>query len=164
MTCDSCGKNQATVHLTEIEKGKPRERHLCEACAQKTGLVGKAPSLQEILGGMIQQQIKALGEEGMVKCPYCGIRFGEFWAKGRLGCPRDYEVFEKNLVPLVEKLQGEASQHRGRIPSRAGTEVAREMRMRELRAVLDDHIRHERYEEAAAIRDEIRRLEESDAA
>ncbi|MHC4598975.1 MAG: UvrB/UvrC motif-containing protein [Planctomycetota bacterium] len=163
MICQSCGKEVATVHLTEIEKGKRREVHLCESCAQQKGVVGKAPSLQEILGGMIQQQIKAMGEEGMTKCPFCGIRFAEFRAKGRLGCPNDYEVFHKTLVPLVEKLQGGASQHRGRVPTRLGDEITRDMMLRKLKLNLDEMIKKEDYEGAAKLRDEIRRLEEADA-
>jgi protein arginine kinase activator len=161
--CQVCGKEVATVHLTEIDKGVQKEVHLCEACAQKQGVVGKAPSLQDILQGMIQQQVKAMGEEGSQQCPYCGIRFGEFRSKGRLGCPRDYEVFHASLAPLIEKVQGGATQHRGRVPSRAGAEVAREMRLRALRATLDELVRKEDYEGAAKLRDEIRELEASDA-
>lgn len=161
--CQVCGKEVATVHLTEIEKGKQKEIHLCEACAQKQGVVSKAPSLQEILQGMIQKQVKELGEEGTVQCPQCGIRFAEFRAKGRLGCPHDYEVFRAGLAPLIEKVQGGASQHRGRVPSRAGEEVARDMRLRALRSTLDDLVRKEDYEGAAKVRDEIRKLEAPDA-
>jgi protein arginine kinase activator len=163
MNCQSCSKEVATVHLTEIEKGKQKELHLCEACAQKKGVVGKAPSLQEILGGMIQQQIKAMGEEGMAKCPFCGIRFSEFRSKGRLGCPNDYDVFHKNLVPLVEKLQGGASQHRGRVPVSLGEDVAKDMKLRKMKLNLDELVKKEDYEGAAKLRDEIRRLEEADA-
>jgi Tol biopolymer transport system component len=32
MNCDSCG-NDATIHITEIRRGLPSERHLCEKCA-----------------------------------------------------------------------------------------------------------------------------------
>jgi len=32
MNCDSCG-NEATIHITEIRRGLPSERHLCEKCA-----------------------------------------------------------------------------------------------------------------------------------
>ena len=164
MLCQECGKDVATVHLTEIEKGVQHEVHLCDACAQKKGVVGKVPSLQELLGGMIQQQIKALGEEGKTKCPFCGISFGQFRTKGRLGCPNDYEVFYKHLQPIVEKLQGGASQHRGRVPSRLEAGVSREMKLRELRSMLEDVVKKEDYEAAARIRDEIRQLEESDAS
>ncbi|MCU0722269.1 MAG: UvrB/UvrC motif-containing protein [Planctomycetes bacterium] len=161
--CQVCGKEAATVHLTEIEKGKQKEVHLCEACAQKQGVVSKAPSLQDILQGMIQKQMKEIGEEGSQQCPFCGIRFGEFRTKGRLGCARDYEVFRAGLAPLIEKVQGGATQHRGRVPSRAGAEVAREMRLRALRATLEEHVRKEDYEAAAKVRDELRKLEATDA-
>ena len=33
MTCNQCQANQATVHLTDIQKGVPAEQHLCEKCA-----------------------------------------------------------------------------------------------------------------------------------
>jgi len=160
--CDLCSKEVATVHLTEIEKGKPREVHLCDSCAHKKGVVAKTPSLQEILSGVIQQQMSALGEEGKQKCPYCGIKFGEFRSKGRLGCPRDYEVFHSSLEPLVKKLQGGADQHRGRKPGRLRREVMRDMKIRELKASLHEMIRKERYEDAAGLRDRIRSLEEDD--
>ena len=161
--CQSCGKEVATVHLTEIEKGKPKEVHLCEACAQKQGVVGKAVSIQDVLQGMIQQQVKAMGEEGSHQCPFCGIRFGEFRSKGRLGCGHDYEVFHETLAPLIEKVQCGATQHRGRMPSKAGAEVEREMRIRTLRGTLEELVRKEDYEAAARVRDEIRKMEGSDA-
>ena len=44
MICQICGKEVATVHLTEIEKGKQKELHFCEGCAQKKGVVGKCPA------------------------------------------------------------------------------------------------------------------------
>lgn len=161
--CDLCSKEVATVHLTEIEKGKAKEVHLCEGCAHKKGVVSKSPSPLEILSGMIQQQVSALGEEGKQRCPYCGIKFGEFRAKGRLGCPRDYEVFHSSLEPLIRKLHNGADQHRGTKPVRLQPEVIREIRLREMKMTLDDLIRKERYEEAAKIRDSIRKLEEADA-
>jgi len=36
MKCDNCGKEPATVHLTEIDvDGQKHELDLCEECAQK---------------------------------------------------------------------------------------------------------------------------------
>ena len=32
--CERCNK-QATVHMTEISNGKPRDVHLCDACVAK---------------------------------------------------------------------------------------------------------------------------------
>ena len=55
--CDSCGKNEATVHLTEIVKDeegqeKKSETHLCEECAQKQG-VGPQFTPQSFLGQLV---------------------------------------------------------------------------------------------------------------
>ena len=38
MTCDLCGKSEATVHLTEVVDKQTRELHLCESCAKKKGI------------------------------------------------------------------------------------------------------------------------------
>ena len=35
MLCDTCSKNPASVHLTEIIGGEITEVHLCEECAKK---------------------------------------------------------------------------------------------------------------------------------
>jgi protein-arginine kinase activator protein McsA len=35
MNCDTCGKPDPTVHLTEIRNGRKIQRHLCESCAAK---------------------------------------------------------------------------------------------------------------------------------
>ena len=162
MLCENCGKEVATVHLTEIEKGKLKERNFCEACAQKKGVVAKAPSLHEILGGMIQQQIKALGEEGMAKCPFCGIRFGEFRAKGRLGCPHDYVQFEHELEPLIANIHG-AVEHTGRRPQRpAGSELPESTesltQVIGLRKGIREAVEQEEYERAGSLRDEINQV------
>jgi protein-arginine kinase activator protein McsA len=40
MTCESCGVNEAAVHVTERAGAGAVERHLCLACAEKAGLYG----------------------------------------------------------------------------------------------------------------------------
>ena len=37
MLCDECGKNKATVHLTEIINEQITKLNLCEACAKEKG-------------------------------------------------------------------------------------------------------------------------------
>ena len=45
MNCQTCDKSDATVQLTEIVGGKPRQLRLCKACLRKRdlGLPGWAP-------------------------------------------------------------------------------------------------------------------------
>ena len=78
----------------------------------------------------------------------------DFRSKGRLGCPRCYEVFRGDLMPLLQRIH-EAQTHRGRLPGRIvqPTAVAAEDRnLSDLRRRLEDAVRGERYEEAAQLR------------
>ena len=49
MLCEACGKNPATVHITEnpSDKENRKEIHLCEDCARENGQV-QEPSLSQI--------------------------------------------------------------------------------------------------------------------
>jgi hypothetical protein len=87
----------------------------------------------------------------VTRCPECGISFEEFRAKGRLGCPKDYEVFAKDLGPLLEKIHG-SRQHVGRVPRGAGPDTSREDRLLRLRRDLARAVKDEQYEEAARLR------------
>ena len=105
MMCQRC-QNEATVHLTEPGKGQRREFHLCPACARKAGLsLPESPPILP-LDAVVQSLIIAnvgelVGELAEMACPDCGIKFMEFRAGGRLGCPQDYSVFSKGLTDAL---------------------------------------------------------------
>ena len=159
MNCQVCEKNPATFHLTEIGDDGKTVRDLCEECAARLGVAngGSVPSLLEKL---FEGQTQALTTT-QVKCPECGITFEEFRAKGRFGCPKDYEVFAKELLPLLEKIHSGAKKHVGRVPAGFGNDTAREDALLRLRRELARAVKDENYEEAARLRDEIRTAEES---
>ena len=159
MNCQVCEKNPATFHLTEIDEGGKTVRDLCEECAARLGVTsgGQIPSL---LATLFEGQTHALATTA-TKCPECGITFEEFRAKGRLGCPRDYEVFSKELAPLLEKIHGGAKKHVGRVPAGQGKDTAREDALLRLRRELARAVKDEKYEDAARLRDEIRTAEEA---
>ena len=94
MKCQSCDST-ATVHLTDIVNGHKREIHLCQPCAEKREIVKHQElNLSAILQTVIGQHIGPLTDElARLTCPSCGIKYMEFKAEGRLGCPQDYEVF-----------------------------------------------------------------------
>ena len=119
--CQRC-QNEATVHLTEPGKGQRREFHLCPACARKAGLAlpDVPPNLP--LDAVVQSLIVAnvgelVGELAELSCPDCGIKFMEFRAGGRLGCPQDYAVFSKGLLSLLQRYHG-ATRHVGKTARR----------------------------------------------
>ncbi|MHC4660704.1 MAG: UvrB/UvrC motif-containing protein [Planctomycetota bacterium] len=165
MLCENCKKNIATVHLTEIVDDVKKEVHLCEECANDKGLSFKKQqfSLQELLGSIIAQEAKTSETaDPTASCLECGMTFADFQSKGRLGCPNDYVTFKKTLVPLLEKIHGNA-QHFGKVPSRADRGLATEKERMELKQKLAEAVKRENYELAADLRDRISKLENSDA-
>jgi protein arginine kinase activator len=75
----------------------------------------------------------------------------EVRARGRLGCPNDYGVFARGLLPLVQRAHG-ATRHVGKVARRRPA-VSERLR---LRSRLREAIAREHYEQAALLRDQLR--------
>lgn len=161
MVCDLCKKNIATVHLTEIINDQMRELHLCESCAREKGTeMEQHFGLQDMLAGFADLAEEELAEDtgDRLKCSECEMSYRDFRKIGRLGCGNCYEVFKKKLFPILRRLHG-STRHVGKIPSRMSQDVTDKLRTQELKRKLQRAIEMEEFEEAAGIRDEIRRLE-----
>lgn len=165
--CEVCQKGQATVHVTEIvglstaadEPYGLAEKHLCDSCAQAVNLphmpvTKKVPNIWKLL----QQSAQRSAQESNVRCPDCGLSLADFRSKGRLGCPKDYEIFRQHLDPLLERIHN-ACEHVGRTPGIGEAELDRRRAITDLREKLREAIREEAYESAARLRDELERLE-----
>lgn len=155
MICQRC-QNEASVHLTERVDGKRQELHLCAGCARKVGLVlPDAPpdlGLESVVQSLIAKHVGELvGELAELACPDCGVRYMDFRVGGRLGCPQDYRVFSRGLLPLLQRFHG-ATRHVGK---RARLRPGAAHRLR-LRSQLREAVALEDYEEAAKLRDQIR--------
>src|SRR5215470_9828654 len=105
MKCQSCS-SEATVHLTDIEQGHKKELHLCQACAEQQQLIKHQEiDLPVFLQSLINHHLGQLTDElSRLTCPACGIKYMEFRAEGRLGCPHDYVVFRSGLAPLLQRI------------------------------------------------------------
>jgi protein arginine kinase activator len=155
MICQRC-KNNASVHLTQRVGESRQELHLCLACAQKAGLAVPENPPDLALDAVVQSLIVAhvgelVGELADLSCPDCGIKYMEFRAGGRLGCPQDYRVFSRGLLPVLQRVHG-ATRHVGKAARQRPGAINR----LRLRSQLREAILHENYEEAARIRDELR--------
>lgn len=160
MRCQRCPK-PATLHLTEILGVKQiEEMHFCEECAQKhlyePGIAGEKLPAPKVVEAIPEND--DLEELNRLECPQCGIKFKDFRSTGRLGCPHDYEVFKKELVPLLENIHGEV-RHQGKSPRRKYPQSVASSKLGALRRQLHSAIGKEDYEQAAQIRDTIRQLE-----
>ena len=157
--CQRCNTAKATVHITDTAP-KKRERHLCEECAEKEGVIVKQhhQSANAILHEFIKQKT-GVGSTDDLSCPRCGTTFQEFQTKGVLGCPHDYEAFRDVLSPLLERAHGGGTHHVGKVPPASGIEVKQQAGLIRLRRELQEAIEQENYERAAKVRDQLKALE-----
>lgn len=156
MKCQKC-HNAASLHITEIlSEDHVEEHHLCEVCAHKYLDEPQAKNGHKAAPApRDDEEPAALGRE----CELCGIKFVDFRNTGRLGCPHDYEVFKDELGQLLENIHGE-TRHVGKVPRRLPQAKQTQAELMQLRKQLLQAVNKEAYEDAARLRDRIRRLEE----
>ena len=167
MLCQVCGKNPATVHFTEIHDNRMTEIHVCERCAEEKGLQSAATphkfDIADLLAGMVDTMTSSDEERvGRVQCPRCGLLYSAFRETGRLGCAECYVAFQFQLRPLLRRIHGD-TRHRGKVPSRDGDGAVRSRQIQRLHDELQRAVEREAFEHAAAIRDEIKKLENDEA-
>ena len=164
MLCDLCGKNQASVHLTEIIDDQMSEVHLCEECAHKKSVqMEQQFGLADLLAGLAELgQPKEASGVGGFKCANCGLTYQDFKRIGRLGCSECYATFSKYLSPLLKKIHG-STQHLGKSPHLVVPKEKKKIDLMELRMKLQQAINKEEFEEAARLRDKIKELEKGDS-
>lgn len=154
MLCEKCKKRQATTHISRTVNGVRVEKHLCAACAAE----------EEFGGGLFDMLSTVFGEvpagvPGSARCELCGRTFAQIAESGRLGCANCYKVFAKELRPSLQKMHGSVKHVGKRSPFGKAAGGDKAARLAELRDELKTSIADEAYEKAAALRDEIKRLE-----
>lgn len=160
MVCDICGKNEATVHLTEIVNDKVTKLHLCENCAREKGAeMEEHFGLNDLLAGLADLGANIEPEIiESIKCPSCGFTYRDFTKMGRLGCGQCYEAFKAQLAPLLKRIHG-SDRHAGKVPLMVGKTVRDAKTLQALKARMEKAIQTEDFEEAARLRDSIKELE-----
>lgn len=186
--CSACHKAIATVVVLDLTAGAVSgQQQLCAACAEQLGVVQtkaqiklSSEILEDLLGGL-KGKPTAAARRRDAGCAGCGTTLQDFKTRGRVGCPRCYDTFRNELLPLLQRVH-EAQSHRGRLPGRRPEQTAGPTTaagsgagagavpgagsagmLSELRRKLEEAIRGERYEEAARLRDELRTAEAGEA-
>lgn len=162
MQCQVCRKSEATIHLTEITDGVRTEQHICEHCATEQGIAVKSQiPINELLSNLLAVQPtddELFGSsEKELSCPHCGFTLDRFRKEAVLGCPYDYEVFEKSLAPLIKKAHDGKTTHCGKIPSKTSDNAKKQIELVALRQQLEAAVQTEDYELAAKLRDQIKK-------
>jgi protein arginine kinase activator len=178
MNCPLSGKpchKPKLYHITDIIDGQVKSFELCEDCAanylnpqevqeiqsQETPTEEIQPQEQALKGVfdilmafMNQSHPWVYGAKNKV-CHTCGMSLSEVQSKGQLGCPQCYEVFGPELQYFFTKAQG-GTEHVGKHPRQEESDL-----LATLEEFLDESIKKEDYEQAAALRDQIKELKES---
>ena len=157
MLCCVCKEKEAKVHLTQIVGEKMQKVDLCEQCAAQKGVNDpQGFSLADLLLGLgaSQEMEQATGGQE-VKCPNCGFTQADFKKAGRLGCSECYVTFSEGLDSLLKTMH-KGTKHTGKVPqclqqSRDLSEKIRALERKLAKAVADED-----FEQAAAMRDEIK--------
>lgn len=167
--CELCGEEPATMHLLRVVDGKVSHTHLCPRCAEGVAeqteglaLVLAVPSVLRSLGKSVAEpqpadEPPAARQERV--CGVCGTTLSDLKESGMVGCAECYQVFAELLRAMV-KPDPAAVEHMGKIPLRGPESDSLRHEMMRLERMLRELVEHERYEEAAGVRDRLAELGE----
>lgn len=160
LNCQRCGTRPATIHLTEVlPTGTHQEAHPCSACCQQAGWSPEAPppAISDLLAGKPAPHSDAPEDEGDdPACPECGLKLSEYQQVNLFGCRHDYASLGDEVVEMIKRWHG-ADRHVGRKPGDTAPGPVDTARA-DLEARLAAAVSGEHYEEAARLRDELRRI------
>lgn len=160
MLCQKCGKNPATTHIKTVINGKVTEQNLCSHCASNNGYSNFAGgSISNMLASMLGQTMQAYPQSASARCQCCGASFADIAESGKVGCANCYNEFGNELLPYLKRIHGSVC-HSGKVPGHKELVIASsDNSVEKLKAKLASLVAAEKYEEAALVRDEIKRLE-----
>src|SRR6266496_3764298 len=159
MLCCICKERNATVHYTKIDGDKVQKVDLCEECSKTKGVNDPVGfELADLLLGLgASKEIAQASGGAEIKCARCGFTQADFKKAGRLGCPECYKTFADGLEGLLKSMH-KGTRHAGKVPEalRQGRELSD--RLNALQQRLAKAIQEENFEQAAALRDEIKQM------
>ena len=158
MLCCICKEKEATVHLTQIAGDKMQKVDLCEDCAKTKGVNDPTGfSLADLLLGLgASQEIEQAAGGAEVRCPSCGFSQADFKKAGRLGCAECYRTFAEPLEGLLKTMH-KGTRHVGKVPVALRQDRDTSDRLKALQKKLAKAIEAENFEQAAVLRDEIKK-------
>lgn len=185
MLCENCGENEANIKYTQIVNGVKKEMTLCSKCAEEMGIgieklnfnmpINLSSFLGEFIGDVETNFLQGIESETKL-CKQCNMTYDDFVNTGKFGCADCYNVFNEQIDLLLKNIQG-ANRHIGRglnasnidnnskkvtpntqIKMKKNEEKKENNQLEQLEKELKIAIQEERYEDAAKIRDKIKKL------
>ncbi len=180
MLCQNCNKNEANVKYTQIINGEKKEMMLCEECSHELGIdtmnfnlpVSFSNFFSNFLDDYDTDFMPLLTKAKETRCDKCGMTYNDFIELSKFGCDNCYDVFADRIDPILKRLQGsnrylgkkaeinEANREaNNKVEKKVKKEESKKEKIENLKQQLKDLVKEEKYEEAAKIRDEIKKLE-----
>lgn len=167
MLCQNCKKNEATTHIKRVLNGEATESHLCHTCAQNLGYTNFFDdfsfNMPSLFAGLFSDTLPTLSEANISRCEKCGCSFDDIVKSGRVGCADCYEKFYEKLLPSIQRIHGKAK-HSGKTPVNIPKEPVKpkektpEEIIAQLEKDMQKAVNEQNFEQAAIIRDEIKKL------
>lgn len=163
MLCEYCGENEASLHLVTFINGEKVEKHICSECAGQMNVHGvfNALSVGDLFKGLLKTPQAEAVAQTAAKCPDCGMTINEFKTKGQFGCAGCYKAFEEYIIPIIKNVQG-GTEHTGKAPEGMSKKYEKRRKIDRLKEKINEAVRVEDYEQAAALRDKIKALEKEE--
>lgn len=173
MKCERCGKEDATLKVTRVEKtGQAFQICVCSGCAvdispYQKKIAQKSASFDTLLKELLKSQgakVPDADDTGVIvrsapaPCPSCGLEWAAYKSTFMLGCPDCYDSFAEVLEQDLLRYH-RATRHVEPAPAGATSVVAMQDRLKACREELKNALDYEDYRQAAFLRDEIAKIE-----
>ena len=160
MLCDGCKQKEANIVLHMMTNGQVATRSLCADCAQKahtemTKAFATMGMQIEGLQGMVERTQEERDSIPRMMCSNCRTAYTEIGYYTIFGCPRCYSAFHQQVVDYLTSLR---PVEQAEIPVPDAMPALPVPTAEELSARLDEALRAEDYEQAAALRDQLKAM------
>ncbi len=159
MLCQNCGKNEVNFRYTQVINGEKREIALCDKCAKKLGLesLDFSREIEDLFNmSFAESFLPSFARTNMLGSRNLGTIFNnDIFSNQFFG-----EVSqEPEQIETTSSLSDAEKQDVLKDIENATKKNKQENKKQKLESELEKAIKEERYEDAAKIRDEIKKLD-----
>ncbi|MFE6169975.1 nucleotide excision repair protein [Viridibacillus arvi] len=174
MICENCKQRPATITVTQMKNGKKTTRHFCEVCNKQLDSFhlnldfnADPISMHKLFSNwfgtpswsVAAPNVNEQKTQEQENCPECGMTYHQFLNEGKFNCPGCYETFKEQLPQVLKRLHNGAVEHVGKVPGSINELYQLKRQIEAIRLDMKVAIEEERFEDAAAMRDNVRSLE-----
>lgn len=164
MLCTNCKSKEANFHYKQIINGKQTQLNLCTDCARELGYLSQNEGwfdFPSFFGDFISMPSFAPAKSSSPACPACQTTLKEFMSSGFAGCEKCYDEFKDAIESALGQIQPSTT-HKGSLGGEAGAKIKKTNELSSLKEQLKRAVIDEKYEDAAILRDKIKKLEEEE--